>query len=189
MAIRTGNVSGTGIAIGSAPAKHDTRGFSAAKVAGLDVKFQPGAEVANRQVVIAGVSITLGEGASLDTTLKGVPVRAEGNRLWVKGEEVDFGGKPQQRAAKAAVKDVVDSRPAPTPPASEVRQTQDSARALAQAQAQGASTVFGVQEPVAERGDVRALLTGSKVSGADLERLFAAGVSPSELDRELVKNG
>src|SRR5438128_641552 len=110
MAIRVGNVSGSNVSIGNnAGPVIDTRGFTSVKAGGVDVKFPPGADLKSRKVVIEGVAnLTLAQGTKLKTTVNGVEVRAQDNRLWVNHHEVKFNAS----ATTPSAKDTVDSKKA-----------------------------------------------------------------------------
>jgi hypothetical protein len=92
-----------------------------------------------------------------------------------------------------AKKDEVVAAKDPKPTPSQVKVAQDRAteqqKAAAAMQAQRSSSLFGVHEPVLERGDVKQLLTQSRVTADDIGKLRAAGVSAKEINKDLVKDG
>ena len=89
--------------------------------------------------------------------------------------------------------DSVDKTKAPKPTPAQVQVVQQRAaeesKAAASVQAQRGGSLFGVQEPVAYRAEVKSLLTGSRVTDTDVNKLLAAGVSAKDLNAELVKGG
>jgi hypothetical protein len=97
-------------------------------------------------------------------------------------------------ALKAPAKtDSVDKTKAPKPTPAQVQVVQQRAaeesKAAASVQAQRGGSLFGVQEAIGDRSDVKSLLTGSRVTDTDVNKLLAAGVSAKDLNAELVKGG
>jgi hypothetical protein len=87
-------------------------GMVSAHVGGVDIKFQPGADLAQRQVNLLGMmSITIGPGFSQSMNLNGVDIKAQNGDLWVNGEKVNFSGtqaaaEPAAEAPGDALKDL-----------------------------------------------------------------------------------
>jgi len=142
-------------------------------------------------VQIGVTKLTLTAGLSMRANVGGADVLAQNERLWVNGQEVSFSPGTGPIATPAKGDGVETSKRTLTPAQVRVEaaQTSDAQKATAAAQARRAGSLFGVQEPVAQRADVRSLLDGSKVTAQDVEKLFTAGVDAKQLETELIKNG
>jgi hypothetical protein len=104
-----GSVVGVRIGGGS-----DTSTWQSAVVGGVKIKFEPGANKAQRQVQIGdGMFTSLAPGMSTQMNVNGVDVRSQGMDLWVNGEKVDFSGgaaAPASTTAQLDAKKALEAR-------------------------------------------------------------------------------
>lgn len=115
MNMRIGGITINGVAIGGG----DTSDWASTSVKGRDgreipIKFQPGADLAVRQVQIGGgMTTTLMAGSSTSMNVNGMDVRSQGKDLWVNGQKVDFSGGAapvDQSAARESAKAALEAR-------------------------------------------------------------------------------
>ncbi len=165
----------------------DTRGFSSLKVGDIEIKFQPGKDVANRLVVFpSGATVKMQPGTNRQPMIiDGAEVRIAKGRLFIDGQEAKL------NPAKAEPKDKVihATGPAPTPAQAKRNAARDSEGAKATGSVQSTRQVFSVDDSLATRTDVKRLLKGTSVSAPQIQKLIEGGASPVEIEKQLVDGG